>query len=248
MRDETVRDERLKQATIIRNPNGSSVPPLTVLTEATNRLTGAGWEVSILETEGPGHAETLARNAVESGSTVVFACGGDGTANEVANGLAGSNAALALIRGGLTNALADEMDIPEDPADAVGLLALGKHRRIDVGLVNGRRFLLMAGVGLDAGVIKSVSPDAKRTFGKLPFVFRGVQALIRDRATPVDLRIDGEAVDAELFWVSIITPLPWLIRCSGTLRRSASSSTAAIASGPSTEGISILHAPPSGKR
>lgn len=192
---------KLQQATIIRNPHGASVPTMSILTDTANAMVKSGWRVSIFQTERQGHAESLAKEAVASGSTVVFACGGDGTANEVANGLAGSNAVLALIRGGLTNALADEMQVPEDPSDAVGLLTQGARRRIDVGLVNGRRFLLMAGVGLDAGVIRSVSPDAKHSFGKLPFILRGFQALVGSHATPVSLRVDGEVMNADLFWL-----------------------------------------------
>ncbi len=147
----------MRAATIIRNPAASTVPSMSALEAAAASLTDE-WRIEIWNTLVKGDAEHLAREAAEAGFDVVFACGGDGTANEVANGLAGTRATFGLIRGGLTNVLADELEIPEDLEAAVGVLRDGQVRHIDVGLANGRRFLLQAGVGFDASVVRAVSP------------------------------------------------------------------------------------------
>src|SRR3989304_1812539 len=97
-----------------------------------------------------------AREAAATGAAVVFACGGDGTLNEVANGLVGSESTLGALRGGMGNVFAKEGGVPRSPEAALRLLVEGERRRIDLGVAGtgdggqGRHFVLMAGVGFDA--------------------------------------------------------------------------------------------------
>ena len=129
-----------------------------------------------MDTQRQGHAIELARAAVAEGFDAVVALGGDGTVNEVANGLMGSDVALLALPGGATNVFAKLLGIPADLVDAtehvLGLADDWRVRRVDVAIVNGRGFLFSAGVGLDAAVVRhcDAHPKAKARFKQSYFV------------------------------------------------------------------------------
>jgi diacylglycerol kinase (ATP) len=108
--------------------------------------------IEVRETSHPGHARSLAREAVEAGADVVLAVGGDGTANETAEALLGTRAALGLVPMGSGNGLARTLRIPLTPRRALRALSGAVVRTMDVGVVNGRPFLNVSGAGLDAEV------------------------------------------------------------------------------------------------
>jgi YegS/Rv2252/BmrU family lipid kinase len=170
-------------------------------------LESRGWEATLTPTGGKGHATTLSREAADSGYDVVVACGGDGTVNEVANGLAGSETALSVIRGGTANVWAKEIGVPRDPLAAVRLVSEGRRRRMDLGMVEAepggatRAFLLMAGVGLDGYVVGRVPEGVKQRLGAAAYVFYGLRESLGFRPRPVLLSIDGESVKADLLWL-----------------------------------------------
>jgi YegS/Rv2252/BmrU family lipid kinase len=137
-------------------------------------LRGLGYEVDERLTEGEGDGALLARAAVEEGFDVVCAIGGDGTVNEAINGLAGTEVPLAIIPTGTVNVLAMELGIPLDPPDAVRLLEAGSVSWIDLGLAGERYFGLMAGVGMDAAVVASLSPVMKKAFKEAAFAVQGL--------------------------------------------------------------------------
>jgi len=109
-------------------------------------------EPDILITERGGHAAELARGAVERGARIVVAWGGDGTVNEVATALVGSAAALAIVPAGSGNGLARMLGMPADASHALGRILHGADRLIDVGDIDGRLFVNVAGVGFDAHI------------------------------------------------------------------------------------------------
>jgi YegS/Rv2252/BmrU family lipid kinase len=109
-------------------------------------------ELSLVVTERPGHARELAREAVAAGHELVLAVGGDGTANEVAEGLLGSEAVLGLVPVGSGNGLARALRIPLRARPAMEVLGTAVVRRMDVGLAGGRVFLNVAGAGFDATI------------------------------------------------------------------------------------------------
>jgi YegS/Rv2252/BmrU family lipid kinase len=109
-------------------------------------------DYAVYLTREAGHATELAREAVAAGADLVLAIGGDGTVNEVAQGVIGSPAALGIVPVGSGNGLARALRIPLWPAQALGALEAGVRRRMDVGFLNGRPFLNVAGVGFDAVV------------------------------------------------------------------------------------------------
>jgi YegS/Rv2252/BmrU family lipid kinase len=120
--------------------------------EALDRTHPVWGRVEVCETDSPGHARELAREAAEGGADAVLAVGGDGTANEVAQGLVHTRTALGLVPVGSGNGLARALGIPLAPARALAALADAVPKAMDVGRVNGRLFLNLAGAGLDAEV------------------------------------------------------------------------------------------------
>lgn len=123
------------------------------------------YQVDSVETQARDHATELCREAAQEGYDVVCAFGGDGTLNEAANGLAGSGTPLTCLPGGSTNVFARILGIPNDVVDATEhLLRIAddwRPRAIDLGVVNGRRFLFTAGIGLDASVTGRVDARPK---------------------------------------------------------------------------------------
>jgi diacylglycerol kinase family enzyme len=152
----------------------------------------ADHEVSVAETSRRGHASRLAQGAAADGLDGVIVLGGDGTLNEAANGLAGSQTALGVLPGGSTNVYARTIGMTNDPIEATGELlgALARHstRRVALGKVNGRYFLFNVGIGFDAAVVEQVErrPSLKRYAGHALFVYASFVTWSRhyDRSRP----------------------------------------------------------------
>jgi len=159
-------------------------------------LRGLGYEVDERTTVAEGDAIRLARAGVEEGFDLVCAIGGDGTVNETLNGLAGTDVPLAIIPTGTVNVLAMELGIPLDPPDAVRLLEAGTVSWIDLGLAGERYFGLMAGVGMDAAVVASLSPAMKKAFKEAAFAVQGLATYLtkeepRIRVTCAERTVEG---------------------------------------------------------
>jgi YegS/Rv2252/BmrU family lipid kinase len=188
-----------RQATIIFNPAARGAPKIEDVRAALGIL--PEWDISLQETEGPGHATVLATVAASRGAEVVFACGGDGTVNEVVNGIAGSRTALAVFPTGTANVWAKELGLPKRIEDALRLLQVGEARVVDLGRAGDRFFLLMAGIGFDASIVRSTSPAIKRRLGAASFVLTGVRRAFSHRAADVTLTMDGEDLSGSLYWL-----------------------------------------------
>ena len=131
-------------------------------------------------TSHPGEAEALARRAVEEGFARVVAAGGDGTVNHVANALVGSNAALGLLPLGTVNVFAMELGLPLNSLELCWDIIKGTNvRLVDLPSANGKRFVQLAGVGLDAQVVKETSLAFKRSFGPLSYLISAAQIAAR---------------------------------------------------------------------
>jgi diacylglycerol kinase family enzyme len=152
----------------------------------------ADHDVTTTETSRRGNAMRLAQDAAAAGYDAVVVLGGDGTLNEAANGLAGSDTALATLPGGSTNVFARTLGIAQDPVEATGdllsALARGSHRRVGLGSVNGRYFLFHVGMGFDAAVVAQVERRAalKRYAGHPLFIYAAFSTWFRhyDRSRP----------------------------------------------------------------
>jgi diacylglycerol kinase family enzyme len=159
------------------------------------------YEVETVATEAQNHATEIGREVRDHGYDVVVAFGGDGTLNEVANGLAGTDVPVSVLPGGSTNVVCRTLGIPNDVVDATEhLLALVDEwapRRIDLGTVDDRHFVFSCGVGIDATVVKRVDahPRLKSRAGPYYYSWAAISALYRQYiVNPVRLRveIDGE--------------------------------------------------------
>jgi len=121
----------------------------------------------------------------------------------VVNGLAGSSTALAVVRGGTANVWAKEARIPRKPAAAVRLLVEGEVRTIDLGRAGDRYFLLMAGVGFDAAIVRSLSEGVKRRLGAAAYVVGGLRLSLSYRAVAANLLANGEPLPSPLYWLML---------------------------------------------
>ena len=140
-----------ERALAIVNPAAGKGLGARIATTIAGELAAAGVSADVVVTPGPGQAVRLASRAVEEGYERVIAVGGDGTANEVANGLVDTTTALALYPIGSGNDFARALGYPRRRRDVASFIAAARPRRIDVGEVNGRAFLNAAGVGIEIG-------------------------------------------------------------------------------------------------
>jgi diacylglycerol kinase family enzyme len=161
-------------------------------TVVVHQVLSRGNDVEIVETNRRGHATRFSQEAARQGVDVVIGYGGDGTLNEVATGVAGSDTALGVLPGGSTNVFARTLGMPNDPVEAVHQLADGIVNKniesIGLGQVNGRYFCFHTGVGFDAAVVRGVEKHAsiKRWAGHPLFIYAGVRtwASRYDRKNP----------------------------------------------------------------
>jgi len=163
-------------------------------------LAARGVAITIAETDRRGHAEALARKAAQAGERLVVAAGGDGTIAEVANGLAGSDAALGVIPLGTANVIAHEWGLPFTPAAIAETLASGRRRalhplRARFGDGSSRLVLQMLGVGLDSAVVAALNGALKRRIGKGAYVLETARQVLTWPFPSLALCLDGEATD-----------------------------------------------------
>jgi diacylglycerol kinase (ATP) len=188
-----------RKAILISNPKTGRYASrrLRPIQDLASRLESLGIEVDLRLTSGPGDATAIAARAASNGSSDVIVAGGDGTINEAIQGLAGTKARLAIIPRGTANVLARELGLPLDDEQAVAVAAQGKSREIYLGLAidettNERRhFVLMAGIGLDASVVRRVQPSLKKRIGKGAFWVSGLSHLATWNPRPFTLEIEG---------------------------------------------------------
>ncbi len=198
---------------LIANASASSVTARTRV--VIQKALSADHDVELMETARRGHATRLARGAAAEGYDAVCVLGGDGTLNEAANGVVGTDTALAPLPGGSTTVFARTLGLPDDPvhATAVTLEALdaGSIRSIGLGSANGRYFLFHTGVGYDAAVVEQVEKrgQLKRWAGHSLFAFAAFDTWLRhyDRKSPhfaVEFA-DGDRLDDGYFAISMNT-------------------------------------------
>lgn len=158
------------------------------------------FDVEAVSTQAQNHATEIGREAQDGGYDVVVAFGGDGTLNEVANGLAGTDLPVAILPGGSTNVVGRTLGIPNDVVDATEhLLSLAddwQPRKIDLGMVDDRYFVFSCGVGIDATVVRRVdaNPKLKATAGPYYYSWAGVSGFYRKYlVNPIRVRttVDG---------------------------------------------------------
>ena len=160
-----------------------------------NALVREGVDVDVRPTTKRGDAEAFARAASSNTHDVIAVAGGDGTVNEVVNGLADPRLSLAVIPLGTANVLAHEIGLGGSATEIARTIAHAEPRKISVGVVNGRRFVMMAGFGFDAYVVSQVKPGVKRLLGKGAYVLSTLVALMSFRFPKYRVTVDGETFD-----------------------------------------------------
>jgi len=162
------------------------------------------YEVEAVDTKARNHATELCREAADEGYDVVVAFGGDGTVNEAANGLVGSDTPLTCLPGGSTNVFSRILGIPNDVVDATEhLLQLADQfapRRVDLGRVNGRHFTFSSGIGLDASVTERVDahPKLKSRLTNLYYTYAAITTFSRRYVVnPPRIRVEVDGGSAE---------------------------------------------------
>lgn len=195
---------RNARALIVLNPCAGQAAALRQNVEAARAVWRThGWTVDVETTHQAGDGARLAREAALHGYDVVAAAGGDGTINEVINGLAGTRTALAALPVGTVNVWVRELGLPLEPRAAAEALLLARQRRIDLGRAGDRYFLLMAGVGFDAAVVNEVRSDEKRRLGALAYVVRAFALALRYRGRRARIWLDGRKIRGRVLLVVI---------------------------------------------
>jgi diacylglycerol kinase family enzyme len=186
------------RALLLYNPNATTTTPgmIDVIATALSR----DLKLDVEATKRRNHAGFLAAGAAHEGYEIVFALGGDGTVNEVLQGIAQTPVRLGVIPGGSTNVWARNLGLPNDAVEAtatiLGLLRDRSERTVNLGTANGRFFGINAGFGFDAEAVRFVERRhrLKRTVRQASFLYCGMLAYLNgyDRKTAIRLEVDGK--------------------------------------------------------
>src|SRR3954469_5387362 len=200
-----------QNALLIHNPNAGygGHRRRRLLDEARKIFSRAGIEAELAETTAPGHAIEIARRACAEHRQLVIACGGDGTLNEVVNGLAGQTnghrVPLALLPGGTANILAKELDLPWDIPGAAKKLVEGEVKDLALGLATPleqpekkRYFLSVAGAGPDGMIVYAIDLDLKARVGILAYWCQGASQVFRYKFPHFRVVGGGQDINATL--------------------------------------------------
>ena len=191
-------------AVIIANPtSGSHARQAHQMQETITFLRNAGWKVELQVTVAPGDASRMTREAVDRHTRVVIVAGGDGTINEVIQELAGSETVLGVLPTGTANVWARDTNIPLDYAGAREVLVHGKTRQVDLGHVNGRYFLLMAGIGFDGEVTHAIEKKPIKRLGAVAYLLVGAWLGLGYESFRVYMTINGRLVKKHALQVVI---------------------------------------------
>jgi len=204
-------ETQFANALLIHNPNAGNggTTRRRRIDEAREFLSENGIHAELAETTGPGHATEIAQQATRQGRDLVIACGGDGTLNEVVNGLAaaqnGHRVPLALLPGGTANILAKELDLPWDIPRAAKHLLNAEVREIALGLAKpleqperARYFLSVSGCGPDGMIVYSVDLGLKARVGILAYWWQGAREVLRYTFPKFRVRTGNRQIEATL--------------------------------------------------
>lgn len=202
--------EEIRSALLVVNPNAGRVRSSESkhLDSARRILERDGIQTDLALTDGPGAASEIARRAVADGRQMVVACGGDGTFNEIVNGLAGSRVPLALLPAGTANVLAKELSLPWNVERAAALVAGSRLRRIALGLATSaegnaapRHFLSVAGAGPDGAIVHALDLGLKQRAGVLAYWAEGIRQLAAYKFPRFRVTAGGRQFDSTLIVV-----------------------------------------------
>jgi diacylglycerol kinase (ATP) len=207
---------QIKDALLIYNPTSGSNRHRRVsdVEKAAKILRAAGIDTQLAPTTERQSATAIARQAVEDKRGLVIACGGDGTINEIVNGLAGSDVPMALLPAGTANILAKELGVPWDIPGAARLISEGQIKRIALGLAvpmngnhsdalpkGGRYFLSVAGAGPDGAIVNGVDEGFKKKVGVIAYWAEGLRQFFEYGFPEMCVRSNGKVHKATVIIV-----------------------------------------------
>ena len=194
-----------KRAAILYNPVARGLRRRNALETAVRALAAQGIDARLIPTAGPGSASEQAREQIEAGCDLIIAAGGDGTINEVANGMLHSLVPLAILPGGTANVLAREMGLSLQIEKAATQITQFVPTRIAAGVLrlgtSQRVFLCMAGAGLDAEIVYRLNLDLKAALGKVAYYVGGFRQVFRP-LREFEVWVDGKRFEASFALVS----------------------------------------------
>jgi len=162
-----------------------------------------GLPYKLVKTEFSGQATEIAKECVSKGYDLVIAVGGDGTVNEVINGLAGSSVTLGVIPMGTANIFALQLNYPFIIQEACEKILNGQVREMDLGICNERYFSCYAGVGFDAQIYKATDSKLKKLFGALAYVFMAAWQVLSYKFQPILIKTDKDAILRKAYFVIV---------------------------------------------
>lgn len=191
---------------LINNPKAKKSSGRKIML-ASHFLRSRGYKVEVFSTTHRGHAESIAREAVGKSTSLIIAAGGDGTFNEVINGIAGSEVPMAILPLGTTNVLAKELGVPENVEGAMEIAVGNTPQTVSLGRIIlssistgnlsrqefARYFCLMAGIGFDGEAVFGISDTIKKFSGKGAYIYNGIKTLYKFDPVELTFNIDGKS-------------------------------------------------------
>lgn len=190
-----------KRLTLIINPISGTLSKKGVARWVPEHLRRMGFDVDVEFTRGPGDATRIAREAADAGAFGVLACGGDGTVNEVATGLIGTDTALGILPAGSGNGLARHIGIPIDIRRSLRIIGESHIEACDYGTVNDRPFFCTFGVGFDAAVSHRFSLKHRR--GLMTYISSAIDEFIQYHPQAYRIIVDGTVMTERAFLVVV---------------------------------------------
>lgn len=208
-------------AVLIANPAARMVESNVAVDDIVNCLSHSGIEVDVKLTDKTGDAIDFAREAVASGVKRVIAAGGDGTINEVIQGLASTDVELAIVPLGTGNVLARYAGLDDrDYASSCGVAAGEQVRQIDLGRMDGRYFAVTAGAGIDAQIALNLDPWWKQKIGKIAYMTEFLRSMLIQEPHVFRLKLDDQVIEGPMWGVLICntSEYTWRIRVAADVR------------------------------
>ena len=190
-----------RKLTLVINPNSGTLSKKGIENWLPARFEHLGYQVDVRHTSGPGDATRIAADCARRGDYAVVACGGDGTINEVASGLIGTETAMGILPAGSGNGLARHLGIPVDISLAVRVIAHDNIQQSDYGLINGRPFFCTFGMGFDAAVSQRFAQKHRR--GLNSYVQSALDEFIKYRSAIYEITVGDEMITDRALLVAV---------------------------------------------
>ena len=188
---------------IIFNPTAGAGRSLKTLQKIEKRMNETGVRYDVFETKYKEHATELAKNASGKGYDGIVSVGGDGTLLEIVQALHGTEETLGIIPAGTGNDFREAVRVPADPLEALDIILAGNKKRIDLGLINGRKYFLnVAGTGFDVDVLKNTNRVRRFFTGGFAYYLGIVMSLLGYKNLKIRLTLDGETIEREILLVA----------------------------------------------